>query len=141
MTWVDKMVYSAVTQCSSDLFSVGTTDVLLLVYRCGHVCLFASLFCQLYLIFTLLASLGSVEETFLGFATTCAQAGPQGCALAEKDSTGASVAQFVRDLIDVRHFIIFQTIAMAERDLHTKTAYELGKENIQNITSTTMRGS
>ncbi|KAG8723385.1 hypothetical protein FRC11_002456, partial [Ceratobasidium sp. 423] len=45
-------------------------------------------------------NLHSTDDTFNGFAAACAKAGPSRCAIAEHNSTEASVIQWTRDLID-----------------------------------------
>ncbi|CAE6524346.1 unnamed protein product [Rhizoctonia solani] len=42
----------------------------------------------------------STDETFNGFAEACAKAGPSKCAIAQQNSTAASIRQWTRDLLD-----------------------------------------
>ncbi|KAF8582474.1 alpha/beta-hydrolase [Ramaria rubella] len=60
-------------------------------------------------------SLSAVESVFQGFAEKCSEAGPQNCAIAQNDSTPASILQGIENLIN--------------------TAYDLHKAGLTNITS------
>ncbi|CAE6485194.1 unnamed protein product [Rhizoctonia solani] len=48
-------------------------------------------------------ALQSIDKTFNGFASACAKAGPSRCAIADQNSTEASVRQWTRNLINVAY--------------------------------------
>ncbi|KDN44350.1 hypothetical protein RSAG8_05614, partial [Rhizoctonia solani AG-8 WAC10335] len=48
-------------------------------------------------------SFESSDKAFDGFAAACAKAGPSRCAIAEQNSTQASISQWTRDLIDAAY--------------------------------------
>ncbi|KAH7339936.1 TAP-like protein-domain-containing protein [Rhizoctonia solani] len=48
-------------------------------------------------------ALQSIDETFDGFAAACAKAGPSRCAIADQNSTEASIRQWTRNLINAAY--------------------------------------
>ncbi|GJJ10323.1 hypothetical protein Clacol_004549 [Clathrus columnatus] len=64
---------------------------------------------------TLIATLNDADGTLLGFAETCAQAGPANCSIAQANSTGPEIVSELETLID--------------------TAYNLTKLGLNNVTS------
>ncbi|GJJ10333.1 hypothetical protein Clacol_004559 [Clathrus columnatus] len=65
------------------------------------------------------ATLNDAEDTLLGFAETCVQAGPANCSLAQANSTGPEIFSELVTLID--------------------TAYNLTKQGLNNVTSFEIR--
>ncbi|GJJ10317.1 hypothetical protein Clacol_004543 [Clathrus columnatus] len=68
---------------------------------------------------TIAATLNDAEDTLLGFAETCVQAGPANCSLARANSTGPEIFSELETLID--------------------TAYNLTKQGLNNVTSFEIR--
>ncbi|GJJ10319.1 hypothetical protein Clacol_004545 [Clathrus columnatus] len=70
-------------------------------------------------IHTIAATLNDAEDTLLGFAETCVQAGPANCSIAQANSTGPGIFSELETLIDM--------------------AYNLTKQGLNNVTSFEVR--